>query len=121
MKKSRELVNFRSGEVIDLDKATPSEITEALSLVIIKRKELQDIEKRVKQHIEAKGQLEFIENDSGTPTAIFGIAKVRKALRKSFDKKRFEEKATKEEKEVVAQADEIKDKYIKLTESITFY
>lgn len=109
------LVNYRTGEVIDLSKATPVEITEALSMLIVRRKELQAIEDKVKKHIK-QTDLYFDDN-----VAEYGIARVRKAFRQSFDKKKFESKATPEEKEIVRLADEIQKKYSKLTEIITIF
>lgn len=109
------LVNYRTGEVIDLSKATPVEITEALSMLIIKRKELQAIEDKVKKHIK-QSELYFDDN-----VAEYGIAKVRKGYRQSFDKKKFESKATQQERDIMELADEVQKKYTKLTEIITIF
>lgn len=115
-----KLVNFKTGEVIDLKKSTPTEITEALSLLIIRRKEIQAIEAKVKEHIK-KLDLRYEENENLTLEARFGIARIRKTFRESFDKKKFEEMATQEEKEIFKQASDIENKYKKLTEIITMY
>lgn len=111
-------MNINTGEIIDLKKSSPKEITEALSLIIIKRKELEEIERKVKKHIKDLA-LSFDENNNGVLEAEYGLAKVRKSYRESFDSKKFEEKATEKEKLVVETADKIKKKYIKLSEIIT--
>lgn len=115
-----KLMNIQTGEIIDLKKSSPKEITEALSLVIIKRKELEEIEKRVKKHIKDLN-LNFEENSSGIMEAQFGLARVRKGYRESFDKKKLELDGTDKEKKVVELAEQVKKKYLKLTEVITIF
>jgi len=115
-----KLMNLQTGEIIDLKKSSPKEITEALSLLIIKRKELEEIEKRVKKHIKDLN-LNFEENSSGIMEAQFGLARVRKGYRESFDKKRFELEGTEQEKRAIKLAEKIEKKYPKLTEVVTLF
>lgn len=115
-----KLVNYETGEVIDLSKASPKEITQALSLLIIKRKELQAVEAQVKKHIKGLS-LSYDENANGILEAQYGLARVRKSYRESFDKKRFELEGTEQEKRVIKLADKIEKKYPKLTEVITLF
>lgn len=115
-----KLMNLQTGEIIDLKKSSPKEITEALSLVIIKRKELEEIEKRVKKHVKDLN-LNFEENSSGIMEAQFGLARVRKGYRESFDKKKLELDGSDKEKKIVELSEQIKKKYIKLTEVITIF
>jgi len=115
-----KLMNLQTGEIIDLKKSSPKEITEALSMIIIKRKELEEIEKRVKKHIKDLN-LNFEENSSGIMEAQFGLARVRKGYRESFDKKKLEEKGSEKEKKIIELSEQIKKKYLKLTEVITIF
>lgn len=117
---NNKLVNVKTGEVVDLTTASPTEITEALSQLIIKRKELEKIEGLVKKFIKAKN-LEYEENTNGVMEASYGIARVRKSYRESFNKKKFEAEATDKEKLIVNHAEKIKDKYKTLTETITIF
>lgn len=116
--KNNQLVNVRTGEFIDLGNSTPGEITEALSWVIIKRKELQKMEELAKQYIKGL-DLNFEENENGTLETKFGLARIRKGWREGFDSKKFEKKGTKKEKEILEQSETIKKKYTKLTEVLT--
>ncbi len=111
-------MNMQTGEIIDLKKSSPKEITEALSMVIIKRKELEAIEKKVKKHIKDLN-LNFEENMNGVLEAEFGLAKVRRSYRETFDKGRFEEKGSEKEKKIFELSEQIRKKYIRLTEVLT--
>lgn len=113
-----KLMNIQTGEIIDLKKSSPKEITEALSMIIIKRKELEEIEKKVKKHIKDLN-LNFEENTNGVLEAQFGLARVRKSYRESFDKKKLEEKGSEKEKKIIELSEKIKKKYIRLTEILT--
>lgn len=118
MKNNKQLVNIQTGEVIDLATSSHKDISEALSQVIIKIKELKYIESVVKKHIKSL-ELGFEENQNGVLEAEFGIAKVRKSFRLGFDERKFEQDATEKEKKVVELAEKIKGKYQKMTEVIT--
>lgn len=113
-----KLMNIQTGEIIDLKKSSPKEITEALSMIIIKRKELEEIEKKVKKHIKDLN-LDFEENTNGVLEAQFGLARVRKSYRESFDRKKLDLDGSEKEKKIMELSEQIKKKYTRLTEILT--
>lgn len=115
-----KIVHLKTGELVDIKTASPDLVSEVLSEILIKIKQLKKYESAVKSHIKSQ-ELTFDKNKNGTEVAEYGMAKIRKTHRSSFDKKTFEEKATDEEKSLYKKWLEIESKYQKLTETLTIY
>ena len=112
---SNELTNYNTGERINLQTATDYEVSHFLSDIIIAKKRLEDAEKAIKDHIKGLN----LQWDAEGKKAPYGIANVRKSFRNMFSTSLFDKKASEEEKQTVAKAEDIKKKYSALTEIIT--
>lgn len=100
-----KLTNKHSGEVIDLDKKTPLEVHALYEDLKIKLKIFKEMEAKLKEFIIEKG----------AKSEEYGVLKVKQQTRFSFDTKKFESEATKQEKECIELAEKIKKEYLKGT------
>ena len=101
-----QIVKVNTGETKDIQKATSIEISEFLTDINYKRRQLDRLEKAIKKYVIGERELKF-ENG----ITLFGNHKVIETGRMYFDKKRFEKKGTKKEKEIVKKAKAIQEKY----------
>lgn len=113
--KQKVIVDFTTGETIALKLATDDQVSDFLTKLNEMRKSADKVEKMVKKHIKEERITDKWEDDK----QYVGNHQVSRSYRKSFDKKRFETDGTEDEKAIVQGAEDIKEKFTKLTEVIT--
>jgi len=109
--KQPKIVLVKTGELKDITKATPNQISSYLSDINLKRRVLDKQEKAIKRYVQDNRKLEF--NEEGF--VMFGEHKISQTGRLKFDRKRFEKEGTKEEKEIIRKAEQIQNRYLTKT------
>lgn len=87
-----KIIDIATGEAVQLDLATPEQISAFLTDLSVKRRKMEAIEKKVKKFIQEK--VEFAEDDNGQYTAMVGNHKLIKTYRSGFSSKLIESKGS---------------------------
>lgn len=113
LQKKQEIVDVKTGEVIEIEKATDMQLSEFLTDINYKRKQSAKIEQAVKKHIKSKRIKGEDFDDNGV--MLFGHHQIKRYYSYRFDTKKLMKEGTKEE---IALFEKLKKKYTVGTEIV---